>query len=74
MLPANLKDIAKDRQPPQLFWVVKNGIKMTGMPSFGSIEVLAGPGNLNSRGVRQEDADRVGSGLQGVDSCPVRSG
>jgi mono/diheme cytochrome c family protein len=25
--------------PPQLFWVVKNGIKMTGMPSFGSIGV-----------------------------------
>jgi mono/diheme cytochrome c family protein len=22
-----------------LFWVIKNGIKMTGMPSFGDIEV-----------------------------------
>jgi hypothetical protein len=35
----DLKDIAKDREAPQLFWVVKNGIKMTGMPSFGSIGV-----------------------------------
>ena len=24
------------RTPSQLFWVVKNGIKMTGMPSFGA--------------------------------------
>ena len=37
--PPDLKDIAKDREAPQLFWVVKNGIKMTGMPSFGSIGV-----------------------------------
>ena len=37
--PPDLKDIAKDREPPQLFWVVKNGIRMTGMPSFGSIGV-----------------------------------
>ena len=37
--PPDLKDIAKDRQPPQLFWVIKNGIRMTGMPSFGSIGV-----------------------------------
>jgi len=28
-----------DLQPRELFWVVKNGIKMTGMPSFGSIGV-----------------------------------
>jgi mono/diheme cytochrome c family protein len=37
--PPDLKDIAKEREPRQLFWVVKNGIKMTGMPSFGSIGV-----------------------------------
>jgi len=24
-----------DRSAPQLFWVIKNGINMTGMPSFG---------------------------------------
>jgi len=35
--PADLKEMAKVREPPQLFWVVKNGVKMTGMPSFGSI-------------------------------------
>ena len=28
-----------DLQPRELFWVVKNGIKMTGMPSFGAIGV-----------------------------------
>ena len=34
--PPDLKDIAKEREPAQLFWVIKNGVKMTGMPSFGA--------------------------------------
>src|SRR5271169_3235171 len=34
-VPADLKVMAKERTAPQLFWVVKNGIKFTGMPSFG---------------------------------------
>jgi mono/diheme cytochrome c family protein len=34
-VPADLKVMAKERTPSQLFWVVKHGIKMTGMPSFG---------------------------------------
>jgi mono/diheme cytochrome c family protein len=37
--PPDLKEIANDRKPGELFWVVKNGIKMTGMPSFGAINV-----------------------------------
>lgn len=37
--PPDLKDIAKEREPAELFWVVKHGIKMTAMPSFGSIGV-----------------------------------
>jgi len=37
--PPDLKDVAKEREPRQLFWVVKNGIKMTGMPSFGATGV-----------------------------------
>jgi mono/diheme cytochrome c family protein len=37
--PPDLKDVVSDREPRQLFWVIKNGIKMTGMPSFGAIEV-----------------------------------
>jgi mono/diheme cytochrome c family protein len=37
--PPDLKDVVGDLQPSELFWVVKNGIKMTGMPSFGSIGV-----------------------------------
>jgi mono/diheme cytochrome c family protein len=37
--PPDLKDIVNDRTPRQLFWVIKNGIKMTAMPSFGAINV-----------------------------------
>ena len=37
--PPELKDIANEMSPAELFWVIKNGIYMTGMPSFGGIEV-----------------------------------
>jgi mono/diheme cytochrome c family protein len=33
--PPDLKDIANERSGGEIFWVVKNGIRMTGMPSFG---------------------------------------
>jgi hypothetical protein len=33
--PPDLKDLAKDLSAAEIFWVVKNGINMTGMPSFG---------------------------------------
>jgi hypothetical protein len=36
--PPDLKDVADD-PAEEIFWVIKNGIKMTGMPSFGKIEV-----------------------------------
>lgn len=32
--PPDLKDVVNDLSPAQLFWVIKNGINMTGMPSF----------------------------------------
>jgi cytochrome c553 len=32
--PPDLKELVPNREPRELFWVVKNGIKMTGMPSF----------------------------------------
>jgi mono/diheme cytochrome c family protein len=32
--PPDLKEVVDHRSPAQLFWVVKNGINMTGMPSF----------------------------------------
>jgi mono/diheme cytochrome c family protein len=32
--PPDLKDVVDHRSPAQLFWVVRNGINMTGMPSF----------------------------------------
>jgi mono/diheme cytochrome c family protein len=34
-VPADLKVMAKERTAFQLFWAIKNGIKFTGMPSFG---------------------------------------
>jgi mono/diheme cytochrome c family protein len=33
--PPDLKDVANDSNAHKIFWVVKNGIRMTGMPSFG---------------------------------------
>jgi mono/diheme cytochrome c family protein len=32
--PPDLKDVAKEDEPQYVFWVIKNGINMTGMPSF----------------------------------------
>ena len=37
--PPDLKEVAPERDPAALFWVVKNGIRMTGMPSFGKAGV-----------------------------------
>ena len=37
--PPDLKDVVGGLEPRELFWVVKNGIDMTGMPSFGAIGV-----------------------------------
>ena len=36
--PPELKEVA-GMEPAQLFWVIKNGIRMTGMPSFGKAGV-----------------------------------
>ena len=33
--PPYLKEVVEKREPRELFWVVANGIKMTGMPAFG---------------------------------------
>jgi mono/diheme cytochrome c family protein len=32
--PPDLKDVVEDLEPRELFWVIRNGIKMTAMPSF----------------------------------------
>jgi mono/diheme cytochrome c family protein len=32
--PPDLKEVAGELSPAQLFWVIKHGINMTGMPSF----------------------------------------
>jgi hypothetical protein len=34
--PPNLKKVVNELRPQELFWVIKNGIKMTGMPSFSA--------------------------------------
>ncbi len=33
--PPILSKVVKDRTPQQLFWITKNGLKMSGMPAFG---------------------------------------
>ena len=35
--PPDLKEVAPGLTPAEVFWVVKSGIRMTGMPSFGAI-------------------------------------
>ena len=37
--PPDLKEVAPVLEARELFWVIKNGINMTGMPSFGPIGV-----------------------------------
>ena len=37
--PPDLKEIAGERDISSIFWVIKNGIRMTGMPSFGKAGV-----------------------------------
>ncbi|MDE2362571.1 MAG: cytochrome c [Hyphomicrobiales bacterium] len=34
--PPDLKEVAGELDPSEIFWIVKNGIRMTGMPSFGA--------------------------------------
>lgn len=36
--PPDLKDVTDD-EPAHIFWAIKNGIRMTGMPSFGKAGV-----------------------------------
>ena len=33
--PPELATVSGEANPKELFWIVKNGIKMTGMPAFG---------------------------------------
>jgi len=36
-LPPDLGESAPELNPAEIFWIAKNGIKMTGMPSFGKM-------------------------------------
>lgn len=40
--PPDLVDAGKAMPPPEIYWIVKNGIKMSGMPAFGP---ATGPGH-----------------------------
>lgn len=37
--PPDLKEVVGELEPREIFWVVKNGINMTGMPSFAETGV-----------------------------------
>ncbi len=37
--PPDLKDVVKELEPAEIFWVVRNGINMTGMPGFALVKV-----------------------------------
>ena len=37
--PPDLSEVVDGLEPREIFWVIKNGINMTGMPSFGQIDV-----------------------------------
>jgi mono/diheme cytochrome c family protein len=37
--PPDLKDVVGRDEPAELFWIIKNGIRMTAMPSFGATGV-----------------------------------
>lgn len=37
--PPDLAEVGKERTPGELFWVVKHGLKFTGMPGFAAIDV-----------------------------------
>ena len=37
-MPPNLSRAAKEWSPDEIFWIVKHGVKMTGMPPFGDTE------------------------------------
>jgi len=65
--PPDLKDVVGDLLPLGIVsGSFKNGIKMTGMPSFGKIEVPDAE-IWSMVAFSQEAADGVGGGLQGLD-------
>jgi mono/diheme cytochrome c family protein len=37
--PPDLAEVGQQRTPKQIFWVVKHGLKFTGMPGFAAIDV-----------------------------------
>ena len=33
--PPKLQEVVDEWKPAELFWIIKNGVKMTGMPAWG---------------------------------------
>ena len=72
--PPDLKEVANETSPQELFWVIKNGIKHDGDAELRRHRGTR-PGNLEHRSLRQEAAERDGRGLQGLDrACSSRTG
>ena len=82
--PPFLADAVPARQPAELFWIIRNGIKMTAMPAFGrhlndrDIWGVVGfirqlPGMSNEAYARLvEEADRAASSQGGTPPPPGR--
>ena len=56
--PPDLKDVAGELSPAQLFWVIKHGINMTGMPSF------------EQAGARDDQIWSVAAFVKKLPTCP----
>ena len=66
--PPDLTKIVKEREPRHLFWVIKNGINMTGMPSFGATAACEDARKSVGGGVPKKLPDVKEERLQGVDA------
>ena len=71
--PPDLLSAARQNEPAEVFWIVKNGVKMTGMPAFGKTQsdeqIWAIAAFLHkSRGIATQDFQT----LSGVD--PAQTG
>lgn len=69
-MPPELAEAAAEWEPREVFWIVKNGIKMTGMPAFGpehDDEALWGVVAFAKQlpGMTPEDFERLTGGSDG---------
>ena len=71
--PPDLRKVITDRRPEELFWVIKNGIKMSGMPSFGADDPPVRDKKIWAIvAFLKEPVERFRQKLQGVERDPAR--